>query len=83
MSIRGDGVISVTANVVPQTMAAIQAHLNNNNIKQAKALELDLVALHRDLFIESNPIAVKWALYYLKKYQMPYYVAFDYDIVTG
>ncbi|WP_286267176.1 4-hydroxy-tetrahydrodipicolinate synthase [Thalassotalea atypica] len=63
----GDGVISVTANVVPQTMAAIQAHLNNNNIKQAKALELDLVALHRDLFIESNPIAVKWALYYLKK----------------
>jgi len=58
----GQGVISVTANVAPALMAAMcEAALEGN---QGLAAELDarLVDLHRDLFVESNPIPVKWAL---------------------
>ncbi|MCL4721140.1 MAG: 4-hydroxy-tetrahydrodipicolinate synthase [Gammaproteobacteria bacterium] len=58
----GQGVISVTANVAPALMAQMcEAALEGNG---ALAAELDarLAALHRDLFIESNPIPVKWAL---------------------
>jgi 4-hydroxy-tetrahydrodipicolinate synthase len=58
----GQGVISVTANVAPALMAAMcEAALEGNH---ALAAELDarLADLHRDLFVESNPIPVKWAL---------------------
>jgi len=58
----GQGVISVTANVAPALMAAMcEAALEGN---QGLAAELGgrLADLHRDLFIESNPIPVKWAL---------------------
>jgi 4-hydroxy-tetrahydrodipicolinate synthase len=58
----GQGVISVTANVAPALMAEMcEAALEGD---EALAAELDarLADLHRDLFIESNPIPVKWAL---------------------
>ncbi|WP_423186220.1 4-hydroxy-tetrahydrodipicolinate synthase [Alishewanella sp. d11] len=59
----GHGVISVTANVAPATMAAIcQAAANHDNTK-VRHLDQSLQALHRDLFIESNPIPTKWALW--------------------
>ncbi|HFE37415.1 MAG TPA: 4-hydroxy-tetrahydrodipicolinate synthase [Gammaproteobacteria bacterium] len=59
------GVISVTANVAPQRMHEIfQAALAGNREK-AKALHQPLLALHRNLFLESNPIPVKWALHEL------------------
>jgi len=57
-----DGDISVTANVAPAAMHAMcMAALAGDG---AKAAEIDerLAALHRDLFLESNPIPVKWAL---------------------
>ncbi len=57
----GHGTISVTANVVPGQMAAMcQAALDGN---RALATELDekIANLHSDLFLESNPIPVKWA----------------------
>lgn len=56
------GVISVTANVAPRAMAdMIHAALRGN---RAEAAQVDgrLAALHRDLFLEANPIPVKWAL---------------------
>lgn len=56
------GVISVTANVAPLEMTdMIRAALRGN---RAGAAEIDsrLAALHRDLFVEANPIPVKWAL---------------------
>ncbi len=58
----GHGVISVTTNVAPLAMSQmIKAALSHN---QAEATRIDttLQALHRDLFIESNPIPTKWAL---------------------
>jgi 4-hydroxy-tetrahydrodipicolinate synthase len=58
----GDGVISVTTNVAPKGMTAmIQAALAGNRA-EAEAVDVQLQALHRDLFIESNPIPTKWAL---------------------
>ncbi len=59
----GHGVISVTNNVAPAAMAAMcQAALNSD---RNRALELNrpLEGLHSNLFLEANPIPVKWALH--------------------
>ncbi|HEY0675180.1 MAG TPA: 4-hydroxy-tetrahydrodipicolinate synthase, partial [Immundisolibacter sp.] len=56
------GVISVTANVAPRAMAAMSEAALAGNREQALALDAPLQALHRDLFVEANPIPVKWAL---------------------
>ena len=61
------GNISVTANVAPQAMHdACLAALQGDSV-QAQALNQPLVGLHQALFLESNPIPVKWALNYLQK----------------
>ena len=58
----GRGVISVTANVAPAAMHTMcQAALNGNEA-EAQAINETLAPLHQKLFIESNPIPVKWAL---------------------
>lgn len=57
----GHGVISVTANLAPRQMhRMIQAALDGDR-SQAEALDASLRALHKNLFVESNPIPVKWA----------------------
>jgi 4-hydroxy-tetrahydrodipicolinate synthase len=56
------GVISVTANVAPRTMADMIAAGLRGEDAAAEKLDASLVALHRDLFIEANPIPAKWAL---------------------
>lgn len=58
----GHGVISVTANVAPKAMHDMCAAAIAGLRTDAKALDERLAELHRDLFIESNPIPVKWAL---------------------
>lgn len=63
MMMGGKGVISVTANVAPRLMREMcAAALASDRIK-ALAINNRLAALHRDLFVESNPIPVKWALH--------------------
>jgi 4-hydroxy-tetrahydrodipicolinate synthase len=58
----GDGVISVTANVAPRLMHEMcQAALSGDREK-AQSLDHKLAGLHSALFIESNPIPVKWAV---------------------
>ena len=59
----GDGVISVTANVAPVEMAAMCAAAMRGDRSAAEDLDRPLQALHRDLFVEANPIPVKWALH--------------------
>ncbi len=59
----GKGVISVTANVVPAAMRSLCDAALAGDREQAAAIDSRLAALHRDLFVESNPIPVKWALY--------------------
>lgn len=59
----GHGNVSVTANVVPGTMAAACNAALAGEGDEARRLNAQMEALHRVLFVESNPIPVKWALY--------------------
>jgi 4-hydroxy-tetrahydrodipicolinate synthase len=56
------GVISVTANVAPRLMSDMIAAAARGDKAGAEKIDARLAALHRDLFIEANPIPVKWAL---------------------
>jgi 4-hydroxy-tetrahydrodipicolinate synthase len=56
------GVISVTANVAPGAMATMVAAALRGDREEAERLDRPLAGLHRDLFLEANPIPVKWAL---------------------
>ncbi|UXY17167.1 4-hydroxy-tetrahydrodipicolinate synthase [Chitiniphilus purpureus] len=58
----GHGVISVTANVAPGRMQSMCAAALSGHIAAARELNDTLQGLHRQLFIEANPIPVKWAL---------------------
>ncbi len=58
----GDGVISVTANVAPRAMHDLCRAALAGQGEAALAIDEKLAPLHRDLFCESNPIPVKWAL---------------------
>jgi 4-hydroxy-tetrahydrodipicolinate synthase len=58
----GDGVISVTANVAPRLMAEMCKAALAGDIAAARERNDRLLALHRKLFVEANPIPVKWAL---------------------
>lgn len=59
----GQGVISVTANVAPRLMHEMTAAALSGDIAKAREINEKLLPLHRDLFCESNPIPVKWALW--------------------
>jgi len=56
------GVISVTANVAPRLMAEMCRAVLAGDIATARARNDRLLPLHRRLFVEANPIPVKWAL---------------------
>jgi 4-hydroxy-tetrahydrodipicolinate synthase len=56
------GVISVTANVAPGAMSRMVAAALAGDGRAAAQLDAPLRALHRDLFVETNPIPVKWVL---------------------
>jgi 4-hydroxy-tetrahydrodipicolinate synthase len=58
----GDGVISVTGNVAPAGLRALCDAARAGKQNEAEAIDATLMDLHRDLFIESNPIPVKWAV---------------------
>ncbi|HZO03920.1 MAG TPA: 4-hydroxy-tetrahydrodipicolinate synthase [Burkholderiales bacterium] len=58
----GHGVVSVTANVAPKLMRQMCAAALVGDVKKARELNLRLFPLHQRLFVEANPIPVKWAL---------------------
>ncbi|NBO82338.1 MAG: 4-hydroxy-tetrahydrodipicolinate synthase [Betaproteobacteria bacterium] len=62
MLLGGHGNISVTANVVPAMMSKLCAFAMSGRAAEAAALQRQLLVLHRAMFIEANPIPVKWAL---------------------
>jgi 4-hydroxy-tetrahydrodipicolinate synthase len=62
MLLGGHGNISVTANVAPRAMSDLCKAAIAGDVKTARAIHLKLLSLHKNLFIESNPIPVKWAL---------------------
>lgn len=59
----GHGVISVTANVAPKAMHDMCAAALSGDKQTASSINESLMALHQDLFLEANPIPVKWALF--------------------
>ncbi len=58
----GHGNVSVTANVAPRMMHDLCVAAMAGNVKEAMALQMKLLPLHKNLFVESNPIPVKWAV---------------------
>jgi len=62
----GDGVISVTSNVAPKAMAAMCDAALAGNRELAESLNQPLTGLHSRLFLEANPIPVKWVLNEMK-----------------
>lgn len=67
MKAGGDGIISVTANVAPQLMKALIESCLTKDWASAETLHQKLLPLHHALFVQTNPIPVKWVLHYLEK----------------
>lgn len=63
MLMGGHGNISVTANVAPQMMASLCTAAMTGELVLARELQFKLLQLHQMMFIEPNPIPVKWALH--------------------
>ena len=62
MLLGGHGVISVTANVAPRQMSEMCAAALAGDLKRARKFNAQLLPLHFKLFVEPNPVPVKWAL---------------------
>jgi len=58
----GHGTISVTANVAPKMMHEMCVAAFSGDLNKARAINNKLLRLHTDLFVEANPIPVKWAV---------------------
>jgi len=56
------GTISVTANVAPRLMHEMCTAALNGEVAKAREINFRLLGLHRNLFVEANPIPVKWAM---------------------
>lgn len=56
------GNISVTANVAPKLMHEMYVAARNGEVAKAREINFRLLALHSKLFVEANPIPVKWAV---------------------
>jgi 4-hydroxy-tetrahydrodipicolinate synthase len=62
MLLGAKGSISVTANVAPWLMHKMCAAALNGDLSEAREINFKLLGLHRNLFVEANPIPVKWAV---------------------
>ena len=58
----GNGTITVTGNVAPKLMHEMIMAAINGNAETALAIDSKLMGLHKQLFIQANPIPVKWAV---------------------
>lgn len=67
LTLGGKGVISVTANILPQKVAALCTAAAQEDYKKARELHYELLDLSNILFVETNPIPVKAALHLMGK----------------
>jgi 4-hydroxy-tetrahydrodipicolinate synthase len=65
LKVGAKGVISVTANVAPLQMHELCQAIFNNELARAEAINVKLAGLNKKLFVEANPIPVKWAVAHL------------------
>ncbi|MHC9086731.1 4-hydroxy-tetrahydrodipicolinate synthase, partial [Luteimonas sp. RIT-PG2_3] len=61
----GHGNVSVTANVAPRLMSALCAAALAGDVRGAMEIQRRLLPVHKQLFVEANPIPVKWAMHRL------------------
>lgn len=69
MLLGAHGAISVTANVAPKLMHEMCSAALNGEVARAREINFRLLGLHMDLFVEANPIPVKWAVARMGKIQ--------------
>jgi 4-hydroxy-tetrahydrodipicolinate synthase len=62
MLLGAHGTISVTANVAPKLMHEMCVAATQGEVAKAREINFRLLGLHRHLFVEANPIPVKWAV---------------------
>ncbi len=62
LSVGGKGVISVTANIMPDKIAAMYDAFESGNFDKSREIHYQLLELHNSIFLETNPIPVKTAL---------------------
>jgi 4-hydroxy-tetrahydrodipicolinate synthase len=67
MKLGGDGVISVTGNIVPQQLSDMCRLAQKGDWLEAEQIDNRLRGLHVNLFVEANPIPVKWLLSDIQK----------------
>ena len=67
MLLGAHGTISVTANVAPKLMHEMCMAALNGDLVTAREINFRLLGLHRQLFVEANPIPVKWAVAHMGK----------------
>jgi 4-hydroxy-tetrahydrodipicolinate synthase len=67
MLMGGKGNISVTANVAPRLMHALCVAAMSDDVKKTREIQYQLLAVHKAMFTEANPIPVKWALHEMGK----------------
>ena len=58
----GQGNVSVTANIAPRLMHELCVAALAGDVKRAMEIQLKLLPVHKNLFVEANPIPVKWAM---------------------
>ncbi len=58
----GAGNISVTANVAPRLMHELCMAATRGDVQEAMRIQFQLLPVHKNLFVEANPIPVKWAM---------------------
>ncbi len=67
MLMGGKGNISVTANVAPRLMHELCTTAMSDDVKRTREIQYQLIAVHKAMFTEANPIPVKWALHEMGK----------------
>jgi 4-hydroxy-tetrahydrodipicolinate synthase len=67
MLMGGKGNISVTANVAPRLMHELCVAAMSDDVKRTREIQYQLIAVHKAMFTEANPIPVKWALHEMGK----------------
>ena len=67
MLMGGNGNISVTANVAPRLMHELCVAAMSDDVKKTREIQYRLLAVHKAMFTEANPIPVKWALHEMGK----------------
>ena len=67
MLMGGKGNISVTANIAPRLMHELCMAAMTDDVAKARAIQFQLLNVHKAMFTEANPIPVKWALHEMGK----------------